>query len=67
MQGMTKTQLLDKLNLFLAAHMERSLVITRKLVSRFAPGCFRRMVPYAMLTLILLFVLCSMVYRSLTH
>jgi general secretion pathway protein A len=64
----------------LAAYMERSFVITRKLVrraamglkgeelvSRFAPGWFRRVVPYAVPALILLFVLCFMIYRGLAQ
>ncbi len=64
----------------LAGYTERSLLITRGLVRRaakglqgeemsprFAPGWFRRMVPYVFPVLILLFVLCFMVYRSLAH
>jgi general secretion pathway protein A len=64
----------------LAAYMERSMVISRKnvrraakglngeeMVSRLAPGWFRRMVPYVVPALILLFVLFLMVYRGLAH
>jgi general secretion pathway protein A len=62
----------------LAAYMERTPVISRKLVcrgartlkgkelvSRFAPGWFRRFVPYAVPALILVVVICLMVYRAL--
>jgi general secretion pathway protein A len=64
----------------LAGHTNRSLVITRKFVrqaamalqgvdagTHFAPGLFRRMIPYAVPALILLFALCFVVYRSLAH
>jgi general secretion pathway protein A len=64
----------------LAAYMERSFLISRGLVrraamglkgeemgSRFAPGWFRRLVPFAVPGLILFFVLCFMVYRSLAQ
>ena len=64
----------------LAGYTERSMVITRNLVrraamglkgeemgARFAPDLIHRMAPYFVPVLILLFVLCFMVYRSLAH
>jgi general secretion pathway protein A len=62
----------------LAAYLERTLIVSRKLVcraarnlkgeeliSRFAPGWFGRVVPYAVPGLILVVVICLMVYRAL--
>jgi general secretion pathway protein A len=64
----------------LAGYMDRTFVITRKLVRRaamglkgeemgrrFAPGWFQRMAPYIVPGIILLFFLCFMVYRVLAH
>jgi general secretion pathway protein A len=65
---------------FLGAYLERTLVISRKLVrraarslkgeelvSRFAPGWFRRMIPYAVPGLIFVAVVCLMVYKALAQ
>lgn len=65
----------------LAGFMERSLIITRKMVRRAAmalqgeemggsttsPGWLRRMAPYFVPVLILFFALCFFAYRSLAH
>ena len=64
----------------LAGYMTRTTIITPRLVRRaamglkgeemgprFAPGWFRRMVPYFFPALVLLFILGFMVYRALAH
>ncbi len=64
----------------LAAYVERSLVITRKhvrraamglkgeeMVSRFASGWLRKMVPYAVPAFILICILCFIAYRGLAQ
>ncbi len=64
----------------LAGYKARAFVITRNLVRKaamglkgeehvphFAPGWFRRMVPYIVPGIILLFFLCFMAYRGIAH